>query len=174
METNLLEISKNITCRNGYSVSVSQLNEAFLSIAKRNNIFFGKNKFHFNNEDSKEIPAISFDEDYIFSIFYDLNQTNFTYLLEYVDGDFYLHFTEDCFRQAYSIYMYINNLCRIEDLNNRAYGELNEIVGKTFNEIHRNLQRLFYTRRFSFKEIGISTLEDEEKDYLFSFLNASH
>ena len=73
METNLLEISKNITCRNGYSVSVSQLNEAFLSIAKRNNIFFGKNKFHFNNEDSKEIPGISFDEDYIFSIFYDLN-----------------------------------------------------------------------------------------------------
>lgn len=173
MEANLLEISKKLSSRNGYSVGVSQLNEAFLSIAKRNNIFFGKNKFHFNNEDSKEIQDISFNEDYIFSIFYDLNQTNFTYLLDYVDGDFYLYFTEDCFIQAYSLYMYINNLYRIEDLNNRANGELNEIVGKTFNEIPRNLQRLFYNRRFSFKEIGIPTLDDNEKDYLFEFLNLS-
>lgn len=174
METNLLEISKKITCRNGYSVSVSQLNEAFFSIAKRNNIFFGGPGFHFEDEDSKEILGLSVNEDFIFSIFYDLAQPNFTYLLDYVDGEFNVYFTEDCSIQAYSLYMYLTGLYRSEDLNDRARGELTEIVGKTFNEIPKNLQRIFYNRRFSYKEIGISTLDGEEKDYLFSFLNASH
>lgn len=172
----IISITNKISERNAYNISIGSLLETnnIFGLVARDDIVFGSNVFQFDSEDSREISRMSVNEDYLLSVFYGLKETYFTYLLEHVDGKFVAYFTDDCAVQAYSLYMYLNSLYRLKDYNDRAAGELTELVGKTFDELQRNLQRLIKRRTCSFKEIGINSLEDEEKYYLFDFLNVSH
>lgn len=175
MDKDLIRISNKVSERNAYNIAIGSLLETnnVFGLVTRDDIVFGSNGFRFDSEDSKEIWRMSVNEYYLFSIFYGLKETHFTYLLDHVDGKFVVYFTEDCALQAYSLYMYLNGLYRIEDYDGIATGELTELVGKTFDELPRNLQRLIRARVCSFKEIGIYSLEDDDKDYLFEFLNLS-
>lgn len=175
MANDIITIVNKAKDRNAYNMPIGSLFDSnnMFGLVTRDNIVFGSNGFRFDKEDSKEIWRMSVNEDYLFSVIYGLKETHFTYLLDYVDGKFVLYFTEDCAVQAYSIYMYLNGLYCLKDYNGRAAGELTELVGKTFDELSRNLQRLVRGRVCSFKEIGIHTLEDDDKDYLFDLLNAN-
>ena len=175
MANDFITITNKISERNGYNMTISSLFESnhVFGLVTRDDIVFGSNSFRFDSEDSKEIWGMSVNEYYLFSVLYGLKETHFTYLLDHVDGKFVAYFTEDCALQAYAIYMYLNGLYRIEDYDGMATGELTELVGKTFDELPRNLQRLIRGRICGFKELGISRLDDEDKDYLFEFLNLS-
>lgn len=176
MSKDLIHISKKVMQRNGYNSPISELmNESSpFGITKRTNIIFGSNRQHFDTEDSLCIQGMSVNEDYLFSIFYDLNDVNFTYLIDYIGNEFYIYFTDECAIQAYSLYMYMSGLYELKDYNSRATGELLNVVGKNFKDIPRYIQRLFSNRKCAFKEIGINKLEEEEKNYLFDFLNVSY
>lgn len=175
MANDIITIVNKAKDRNAYNITIGSLfaSNNMFGLVTRDNIVFGSNGFRFDNGDSKEIWRMTVNEDYLFSVIYGLKETHFTYLLDYIDGKFVLYFTEDCAVQAYSIYMYLNGLYRLKDYNGRAAGEITEFVGKTFDELPRNLQRLVRGRVCSFKEIGISLLEDDDKDFLFEFLNLS-
>ena len=175
MANDLITISNKISERNAYNIAISSLLESnyVFGLTTRDDIVFGSNGFRFDSEDSKEIWRMTVNEDYLFSVFYGLKETDFTYLLDHVDGKFVAYFTEDCAVQAYSLYMYLNGLYRLKDYNDRATGELTGLVGKTFDELPRNLQRLIRARVCGFKELGISRLDDDDKDYLFDLLNAN-
>jgi len=175
MDKDLIYILNKIADRNAYNITIGSLFESnnMFGLVTRDDIVFGRNMFRFDKEDSKEIWRMDVNEDYLFSVIYGLKETHFTYLLDHVDGKFVMYFTEDCALQAYSIYMYLSGLYRLKDYNGRATGNITEFVGKTFDELPRNLQRLVRGRICSFKEIGIYQLDDDDKDYLFEFLNLS-